>query len=95
LVGLTSSYSRNGWVVKVPIDPKIESVNPSFRPPQDHDLDGHYEDVNGDGQVNIIDVQALFHYWEIDAIQNNPEAFDYNDDGEVNIVDVQALFNQI
>ncbi|MFB6185677.1 MAG: NosD domain-containing protein, partial [Halobacteriaceae archaeon] len=61
----------------------------------DLDDDGKYEDVNGDGTVNVVDVQALFYNREMDAIQNNTEAFDYNDDGEVNVVDVQVLFNQV
>ena len=49
-------------------------------------------DVNGDGEVNIADVNAL-----IDAILtgNSPDAGDVNDDGEVNIADVSAVIDII
>ncbi|SFK75726.1 Abnormal spindle-like microcephaly-assoc'd, ASPM-SPD-2-Hydin [Halogranum rubrum] len=60
--------------------------------PTDPDGDGRYEDVNGNGEFNIVDVQALFQNYESDGVQNYPEAFDFNGNGEVNIVDVQALF---
>jgi len=49
-------------------------------------------DVNGDGEVNIIDVNLV-----IDRIlsgNNNPSA-DVNYDGEVNIADVNSIIDQI
>jgi hypothetical protein len=64
-------------------------------PPTDPDADGHYEDVNGDGIVNINDVQALFANLDAAVVQNNPSAFDFNGDGSVNIIDVQQLFTQL
>ncbi|WP_305881856.1 PKD domain-containing protein [Haloplanus halophilus] len=59
------------------------------------DADEQYEDINGDGNFNIVDVQALFANLDDDAIQNNPDKFDFNGDGTVNIVDVQALFFEL
>lgn len=49
-------------------------------------------DVNGDGEVNISDVNAV-----IDMIlsQSNDNAGDVNGDGEVNIADVNAVINFI
>ena len=49
-------------------------------------------DVNGDGEVNIADVNAL-----IDMILTDDFAGtgDFNDDGEVNIADVNALIDAI
>ena len=49
-------------------------------------------DVNGDGEVNIADVNAV-----IDAIQtgNVDEEDDVNGDGEVNIADVNAVIDMI
>lgn len=53
-------------------------------------------DVNGDGQINIADINMLIdiilggHYVE-DVIARA----DYNEDGEVNIADVMALINYI
>ena len=49
-------------------------------------------DVNGDGEVNIADVNAI-----IDMILTDtsvPEA-DVNADGEVNIADVNAIIDMI
>ena len=50
-------------------------------------------DVNGDGDVNVIDITAL-----IDAIMNddtsNPRA-DVNEDGEINVIDITALIDII
>jgi hypothetical protein len=60
--------------------------------PKDPDNDGKYEDVNGDGSVNVGDVQALFAGSESSAVQNHIDAFDFNNDGSVNVGDVQALF---
>lgn len=59
------------------------------------DNDGQYEDVNGDGVVNVVDVQALFANMDSPEIQASPESFDFNQDGIVNVVDVQRLFAEL
>lgn len=64
-------------------------------PATDTDGDGKLEDVNGDGESDVLDVQAFFENLDAEAAQNNPAAFDFNDDGDVSILDVQALFNQL
>lgn len=56
--------------------------------------DGKLDDVNGDGDSDVLDVQALFENLDDDTVRNNPELFDFNSDGDVSILDVQALFNQ-
>jgi len=63
-------------------------------PPQDLDGDGLYEDITGDGQFTVGDVQALFANRDADAIQNNPQFFNFDgqEPEEVGISDVQALF---
>jgi hypothetical protein len=64
--------------------------------PTDVDADGQYEDINGDGTFDIVDVSAFFNHFTDDTVQNQtPEAFDFNDDGSVNIVDVNRLFEAI
>jgi len=81
----------------------IEEVGPPSLPgfddaPQDSDNDGLYEDIDGDGSFDIFDVQALFNGLDSDAVQNNPEAFNFNEDDnpeEVTIFDVQGLFNRL
>jgi len=63
--------------------------------PTDPDGDNLYEDINGDGKSDIVDVQALFSNSDDETIQNNPDAFDFNRDGSVDVVDVQKLFNDV
>lgn len=61
-------------------------------PATDIDGDGIYEDVNGDGTSNIVDVSAFFQNYKGQAVQNNVASFDFNGDGEISIVDVSSLF---
>jgi len=63
--------------------------------PTDPDGDGVYEDINGDGTFDIVDVQALFANVDDPTIQDNPESFDVNDDGTVDVVDAQALYSEL
>lgn len=63
-------------------------------PATDPDGDGVYEDVNGDGSVNVVDVQALFSNLNSDTVSGNL-AFDFNGDGSVTVTDVQYMFAQL
>ncbi|MDZ5812792.1 PKD domain-containing protein [Halorubrum sp. AD140] len=67
-------------------------VGGSEQPAQDLDGDGVYEDVNGDGEVDELDVQLLFAERNSDVVQSSPETFDFNGDGEFNNLDVQKLY---
>ena len=65
---------------------------------KDPDNDGVYEDINGDGEVDVFDVQALYSNLDTDTVQNYPEAFNFAGDDnptEVTIFDVQALFRDL
>jgi len=67
-------------------------------PATDTNSDGLLNDIDGDESFDIFDVQALFNGLESNAVQNNPELFNFNDDenpDEVTIFDVQGLFNQL
>ncbi|MFT4945575.1 MAG: PKD repeat protein, partial [Halovenus sp.] len=64
-------------------------------PPRDPTGDGRYEDVDGDGTVDIFDVQALFTGLDSDAVQSHAGAFDFDGDGTVGVLDVQALFERV
>jgi len=71
----------------------LQPVDGFENAPTDPDGDGLYEDVNGDGEFDIVDVQALFtNFEDDDTIRNNPDKFDFNQDGTVDVVDVQRLF---
>jgi hypothetical protein len=63
--------------------------------PTDGDDDGLYEDVNGDGNVTVADVQTLWDNRNDPAITDNAEFYDFNGDGSFDVVDVQALWNEI
>jgi PKD repeat protein len=67
-------------------------VGDSTAPAQDLDDNGVYEDVNGDGSVDVNDVQTLFSARDGPTVTDNPEAFDFNDDGTFDLLDIQWLF---
>jgi hypothetical protein len=64
-------------------------------PAGDTDGDGQYEDITGDDEFDIVDVQALFANLDDDAVVDNPGKFDFNDDGAVTVADVQALYAEL
>jgi hypothetical protein len=60
-------------------------------PPRDPGDDGQYEDIDGDGRVNIFDVQALFNRLGDSSVQDHPQAFSFSPASpstEVTILDV-------
>lgn len=65
--------------------------------PSDLNGDGLYRDVDGDEEVDTFDVQALYENLDSDAVQENPEAFNFrgDDSEDVSIFDLQALFNDL
>lgn len=61
--------------------------------PLDIDGDCLYEDVDGDGQVTILDTQALFENMQTNKAQNHANAYDFSavsPSGQVTIFDVAA-----
>jgi glucose/arabinose dehydrogenase len=64
-------------------------------PPTDPNDDGLYEDVNGDGEVNYDDVVDLFDHFEDDAVQNNPDAYDFNGNGRLDFDDITELYRSL
>ena len=61
------------------------------RQPTDPDLDGQYEDINGDGAINIVDVDALERNIRDPAVGANWTAYDYTGDGNTGAADVRWL----
>lgn len=78
-------------------DNEPRALKDSFNPPTDLGQDGLYEDINGDGQRDVFDVQALFNNLDSDIVQNNSEEFNFSggDSEEITIFDVQALFRSL
>jgi len=64
-------------------------------PATDTTGDGLLNDVDGDGEFDIFDVQALFNNLDDDAVTENVGQFDFGDDGEIGVFDVQALFDEL
>jgi len=60
--------------------------------PTDPDGDGLYEDINGDGAVNIVDVDALSRHLGSTAAGANWSAYDYTGDNRTDVGDIQWLF---
>jgi surface glycoprotein (TIGR04207 family) len=72
-------------------------VNDDGNLSNDLDGDGYHEDVDGDGEFSISDVQVFFQYRDSDKVQNNANLFNFDDTEpvEVTIGDVQALFQML
>ncbi|KTG18255.1 hypothetical protein [Haloferax profundi] len=64
-------------------------------PPADVNGDGRFEDINGDGNVTVSDVQAAFDNRESTVIENNADKFDFSENDRFNIVDIQRLFFEL
>jgi hypothetical protein len=67
-------------------------VNGNGQAAQDLNNDGQFEDVNGDGTLDLLDVQALFANRGV-----SDSSLDFNGDnnGTVDLLDVQALFSNL
>jgi hypothetical protein len=63
-------------------------------PPQNVDSDTLYEDVNGDGMVDIFDVQTFFNNFQHTNMSGHAWAYDFDGDGDITIIDVQMLFEE-
>lgn len=66
-------------------------------PPQDLTENSLYEDINGDGSADIVDVQALHRNLDSDAVQDHSELFNFSEENpdEVTEVDIQALYELV
>ena len=66
------------------------------QPARDTTGNGLLNDVRGDGNFNILDVQSLFNNLERPDVQNNPNLFGFFDASDgMDILDVQGLFNRL
>lgn len=91
----------DGWEAKAVLSAFLPEHNVTIGPPPiadeygtptDTDDDGVLEDVNGDGEFGIVDVQVLFVHRDSAVVQNNAERFDFSGDGQFSIADIQQLF---
>jgi PKD repeat protein len=63
--------------------------------PNDLDLDGCYEDLNGNGRKDFADVTLLFTNLGTVASTHPIAAFDFNGNGRIDYADVIALYNRL
>ncbi|WP_280536829.1 hypothetical protein [Halopenitus sp. POP-27] len=85
-------YGINGTAdgsVSVAATPAVVGDTPAA----DRDGDGKAEDLNGNNETDIGDVQALFNSRDSPEVTQNADLFDYNGNGAVDIGDIQQLFN--
>jgi len=65
-------------------------------PATDPDTDGVYEDINGDGNADLRDLQPFFNLVRPSAsAPSNPSFFDVNGDGKADLRDLQPFFNKV
>ncbi|WP_135304754.1 PKD domain-containing protein [Haloarcula amylovorans] len=81
--------STTGATLSVSLEPVVGD-----NPPANMDDDEVLEDVNGNGEFNVVDAQALFYNQDSPVVQNNIAKFDFNGDGEINVGDAQAALYQ-
>ncbi len=94
---LTIEPEWDGNPPQPPFPPTEDPLPGGENPPRDEDGDGAFEDITGSGDVSIVDTQALFDNLDSEAVQNNPEAFNFSessDDDEVSILDVASHWYQ-
>jgi len=74
---------------------ELRPIGEAENPPADLDGDGFYEDIDGDGTLNLEDANLLGAHLEEPTVQENWRAFDFTNDGHVDFNDVLALKDQI
>ena len=76
---------------EVTIATLLSPIGDSPYRPQDHNNDGLYEDVDGDGRLTYSDALLLVFNLASEVIQDNPGLFDFNADGVVDFDDAGVL----
>jgi hypothetical protein len=86
----------------------VEAQQPSQQPAGPGDLtgdgndatdpngDGQFEDINGDGNATLQDLQPYFDVVRPGtSAPSNPSFFDYNNDGNATLQDLQPYFDEV
>jgi hypothetical protein len=87
--------STSGATLTVVDLPPVDDDDDDAAVPNDIDDDGVYEDIDGNGELTVADVQMLFAQRNSNNVVGYGEYYDINDDGDFDIVDVQALWNEL
>lgn len=81
-------------VLRVP-ELALVPLGASPSPPQDVNRDGLFEDIDGDGDVDNVDVALFEASLGLPAIRDNARAFDFDNDGVLTSADVDALRRRV
>jgi hypothetical protein len=91
-----NSYSvANTPEARVSVGQSSAPIVVGDKPANDRDGDDKLDDVDGDGDTTIFDVQALFKNLGTDTISQNSDKFNFDGQGDVDIFDVQKLFKML
>jgi hypothetical protein len=95
-LGFVQRRMRNGELLRIYGGGTPDAVV-GDQQPTDPDGDGFYEDITGDGEFTIGDVQALLENRDADAVQDNAVLFNFSGTGsdEVTLDDVRALYDEL
>jgi|GEM_PF-1809313 len=63
--------------------------------PQDLDGDSRLDDVDGDGDSDLHDIETLADNARTEAVEDNPQWFDYDGDGDYDRDDLVRLFQEL
>jgi PKD repeat protein len=75
--------------------PAVGPLGGAAEPPADPDGDGTYEDVDGSGSVDFLDVVLFLDVYRSPAVTDDAAAFDFDGSGGVSFLDVVALFERL
>lgn len=85
---------RKDWTVDV-VDSSRVPYGPAGGTPTDPDGDRLFEDVSGNGQMDLADVNELYNHRNETAMQDDAWAYDFDQDGDLDGDDVDALFEEV
>jgi hypothetical protein len=85
----SASYGLSGRVAEAEGPPPLDD---GLAAPTNVDDDAALEDVNGNGNLTLSDVTALFTHRDSASVTDYPTYFDYNGNGDFTLADVTALF---
>ena len=63
--------------------------------PTDPDSDGKYEDMNGNGKIDMQDSSLFFSSYDWITVNYPPAVSDFNGNGVVDFGDIQSLFEEV
>jgi hypothetical protein len=76
--------------------PSLRDLTGNGQAATDPDGDGVYEDINGDGKANLLDLQPFFKIAKPGGKSvSSPAALDFNGDGSPTLRDLRPFFKEI